>query len=115
MGEPMARVYRSRTYKAWFAGLNKNEQRIVDTRIDKYRLQDQLLNTKSLDRSLGLWEFKWKSGLRVYFSLIEDSQGRLMLLLLGGNKNTQAIDIKEARKIVRDALKGIEKKGKTHE
>lgn len=108
----MARIFRSKQYKTWFKELNGNEQRIIDTRIDKYRLQDQLLNFKPLDLKIGLYEFKWKGGLRVYFSLLEDSQGRLMLLLLGGNKNSQHRDIKEAKKIATLAIYGIAKKVK---
>jgi putative addiction module killer protein len=44
-----------------------------------------------------VWELKWRSGRRVYYAYIEESQ---VLLLLGGNKNGQSKDIKKAKKIL---------------
>lgn len=104
------RIQRSKAFKVWFKTITEKEQRIVDTRIDKYRLQGELINFKSLDPKFGLYEFKWGSGLRVYFSYIEDSEGNLMLLLLGGNKNSQKSDIVEAKNIVSKAVAKIEEK-----
>lgn len=82
------RVQRSKQYKAWYKSLTEKERGIVDTRIDTY-------------------EFKWNSGLRVYYSFIEDINGQLMLLLLGGNKNSQQSDITEAKRIVLKAVERI--------
>lgn len=108
------RVNRSKSYKSWHKSLIEKEKRIVDTRVDKYRLQNELINYKSLDPEYGLFEFKWDSGLRVYFSIIEDKDGKLMLLLLGGNKNSQDSDITEAKNIVSKAVnKIVAKKKKT--
>ncbi len=67
------RIQRSKAFKTWFKTLTSKEQRIVDTRIDKYRLQNELIDAKFLDPKFGLYEFKWGSGLRVYFSYIQDS------------------------------------------
>jgi putative addiction module killer protein len=106
----MSRVYRSKDYKRWHSQLSEKDQRIIDVRIDKYRLQNQLLHHKSLDLKLGLFEFKWISGLRVYFALLKDREGQLMLLLLGGNKNTQEDDIKKSKTILLKALYGIKSK-----
>lgn len=100
-------------YKDWYKTLNSKDQGIVDTRVDTYCEKGLLLKSKLLDSDYGLYEFKWDSGLRVYFSFIEDSEGRLMLLLLGGNKNSQQRDITEAKNIVTKAVIKISAKKKT--
>lgn len=107
------RVHRSKMYKDWYKTLNSKDQGIVDTRVDTYCEKGLLLKSKLLDSDYGLYEFKWDSGLRVYFSFIEDSEGRLMLLLLGGNKNSQQRDITEAKNIVTKAVIKISAKKKT--
>lgn len=104
------RVFRSKKYKGWFKGLTEKEKAIVDTRIGMYIEHGELINVKSLDPSYGLYEFKWDSGLRVYFSFIEDREGNLMLLLIGGNKNSQSKDIIMAKNIVSKAMGKIEEK-----
>jgi putative addiction module killer protein len=105
------RVHRSKIYKDWYKSLNDKDQGIVDSRVDTYIEYGDLLKSKLLDPKFGLYEFKWESGLRVYYAFIEDNEGRLMLLLLGGNKNSQASDINEAKNIVLKAVtKIIEKK-----
>lgn len=107
------RVYRSKNFKSWHRHLNLKDQGIVDTRIDAYIKHGYLNKAKSLDPDFGLFEFKWDSGLRVYFSLIEDKDGRLILLLIGGNKNSQTKDIADARNVVLKAVTKItEKEGK---
>ncbi len=106
------RVYRSKIYKNWYKSLNEKDQGIVDSRVDTYVEYGDLLKSKLLDPKFGLYEFKWDSGLRVYYSFIEDSEGRLMLLLLGGNKNSQASDISVAKNIVLKAVNKIVEKKK---
>ena len=108
-----SRVHRSKKYKAWYKSLNSKDQGIVDTRVDTYVEKGLLLKSKSLDPNYGLYEFKWDSGLRVYYAFIEDGDGRLMLLLLGGNKNSQQSDITEAKNIVSKAVTKISAKKKT--
>ncbi len=107
------RVYRSKKFKTWYKTLSEKEQGIVDTRIDTYIEKGLLLKSKSLDPGLGLYEFKWGSGLRVYYAFLEDSEGRLMLLLLGGNKNSQKSDITESKNIIKKAVIQISVKKKT--
>lgn len=47
-----------------------------------------------------LAELKWKSGLRIYFSIMRDKENRIVVLLLGGNKNSQKSDIKRAKNLL---------------
>ena len=107
------RVHRSKKYKTWYKSLNEKDQGIIDTRVDTYIEKGILLRSKSLDSNYGLYEFKWDSGLRVYYAFIEDSEGRLMLLLIGGNKNSQESVITEAKKIIAKAVTKIAAKKKT--
>jgi putative addiction module killer protein len=101
-------------YNALFkVKLKKTAKFIVwyDSQRPKERAQvaNRLLNIEEhchfgMRRDLGafLSELKWGSGRRVYFSSMEDESGDLVLLLLGGNKNGQNSDIKEARKILKE-------------
>ncbi len=45
-----------------------------------------------------IWELRWKNGRRLYYAYLEDQK---IILLLGGNKNGQSKDIKEAIKILK--------------
>lgn len=104
------RVHRSKKFKTWYKSLGPKEQGIVDTRVDTFIEKGLLLKSKLLDPDFCLYEFKWDSGLRVYYAFVEDSEGRLMLLLLGGNKNSQSSDITEAKNIIMKAVMRISSK-----
>ena len=49
-----------------------------------------------------LFELRWKNGRRIYFTLDQNN----CVVLLGGNKNGQVKDIKEARKILKREVTG---------
>jgi putative addiction module killer protein len=109
------KAFRSHSYKQWYKGLGDKDKRIVDSRIDSARNFGVLTNYKSLDRNLSLYEFKWRSGMRVYFSLLKDNEGEFMLLLLGGNKNSQSQDIRASKRIVLNVLASMKSRGKNEE
>ncbi|MBC8550255.1 MAG: hypothetical protein H8D23_11480 [Candidatus Brocadiales bacterium] len=50
--------------------------------------------------------------MRVYFSLLKDLDGNFMLLLVGGNKNSQSDNIAESKKIIKKAVGRINYKEK---
>ncbi len=104
------RVLRTKAYKKWFSGLNEKEKRVIDSRIDIFRLEGLLVNCKTLDLEWSLYEFKWQNGFRVYFSFLKDSEGRFLLLLIGGNKTSQDKDIAEAKNLIRKVLKSLKEK-----
>lgn len=104
------RVYRSKAYKFWYRSLSAKEQGVVDTRIDTCIEKGLFLSSKLLDANYGLYEFKWISGMRVYYAFLQDSEGSLMLLLLGGNKNTQQKDIVDCKNIIIKATGKIQLK-----
>lgn len=107
---PKILIFRSKAYKAWHKSLSEKDQRIVDARIDTFKKDGTLINFKQLDKKLSLFEFKWVSGIRVYFSLLRDRDGNFMLLLEGGNKNSQSQDIVKAKNLILKAIVGIQKK-----
>lgn len=104
------RVFRSRNYKEWHKNLTTKERRIIDSRIDIFVLEGLLIQFKQLRKEANLYEFKWVSGLRVYFSLLEDQQGNFMLLLQGGNKNSQDADITKAKNTLFKTLFSLNRK-----
>jgi putative addiction module killer protein len=107
---PKYKVQRSKKYKEWYRSLTEKEKAIVDTRIDFYVEYGVLVKSKLIDREFALCEFKWNNGLRIYFSLIEDKMGRLLLLLIGGNKNSQSCDIILAKNVLFRAILKIKTK-----
>lgn len=105
------RVFRSLQFKLWYSDLSIKDKRIVDTRIDIARSYGVLSNYKQLDKKHSLYEFKWNGGLRVYFALLSDLEGRFILLLAGGNKNTQESDIANSKNIAQRAINSVKRKG----
>ncbi len=104
------RVQRTRQFTDWYEGLDGKQRRIIDARIGRYEEQGLLVGFKPLVKDLGLFEFKWRSGMRVYFSLAIADDGRFMLLLIGGNKNSQAKDINLAKKLLMRAWSELNEK-----
>jgi putative addiction module killer protein len=71
----------------------------------RFQIDDRLLKIveeghfgihKDLENEV--WELKWKNGRRIYYAYLAKYQ---LLLLLGGNKNGQDKDIRQAQKIFR--------------
>jgi len=107
---PKIRIYRSKAYNEWNRSLTEKDRRIVDARIDTFKKDGTLISFKQLDKKLSLFEFKWVSGIRVYFSLLQDKEGNFMLLLEGGSKNSQPRDIVNAKNLILKAIVGMQKK-----
>ena len=53
-------------------------------------------DAKHLNEKLS--ELRWKNGLRIYFTLIHNTEKQLVLLLVGGTKNSQKKDILKAKR-----------------
>lgn len=105
MGMGKFTVYSTSEYDEWF---NR------ETPKSKFQIQDRLLrimvdghfgHMKDLDDDL--WEIKFNDGRRIYYTIIPESN---LLLLLGGNKNGQDKDIRQARKILSKARTGKTKR-----
>lgn len=80
-------------FKKWFKKLSATVQDKIATYIDRV-LSGNTANCKSVAR--GVYEIKinYQKGYRVYFTFIAGHA--VMLLLCGGDKQTQTADIKQA-------------------
>ena len=83
----------------WYLKLPTRKQALVFSYIDKAARGGTKRNIKPLKG--GLYEIKinTEGGLRVYFG---ESADQVILLLAGGNKNSQKRDIIQARKLWRE-------------
>lgn len=98
IGLKMYNVLETKEYKNWFKEQTLKSQAQIQARIVRIRTEGHFGIVRKLDRDLA--ELKWKSGRRIYFSVSRDESGKIIILLLGGSKNTQAKDIKKARSII---------------
>ena len=87
-------IKQTKEFNKWFVKQSLKIKAQVSDRADRLQEYGHMGNTKALGNNL--FEFKWKDGLRVYFSFIEN---KIVLLLNGGNKNDQKKDIERAKKI----------------
>ncbi len=81
-------------FRYWLERLkDRKAAAIIDARLTRVRMGN-LGNSKSVGH--GVWELKidFGPGYRIYFG--EDS-GRVVVLLIGGDKKTQSVDIKLAQ------------------
>lgn len=92
------RLLRLPEFLEWFEAESSKSQAQVDVRLS--RIEESSHFGDSRDLGDGLAELKWKNGRRVYFSMIRDEKDRVVVLILGGNKNGQDKDIRKARKIL---------------
>ena len=80
-------------FEKWFDKQRLKTQALVSDRVSRLVDFGHLGNAKILDK--GLFEFKWKNGLRVYFSL----SNQKIILLIGGHKNGQKKHIEKSKKL----------------
>lgn len=66
----------------------------IASRLDKIKNEGYFGDHKPVGDNI--FELRWKNGRRIYYTFVPTKQ---VLLLLGGNKNGQNKDIKEAEKI----------------
>ena len=91
------RIERTPEFKNWFDKQDEKGKAQIDARLKNIELHNYFGDHKSLNENL--LELRWKSGRRVYYSLILKEE--LTLVLLGGLKNAQKKDIQKARKILK--------------
>ena len=70
----------------------------IDDRLDRIREQAYFGDARYLEE--GLFELRWRSGRRVYYTIAEGGDGDMVIILLGGGKNGQSRDIAHARKLL---------------
>lgn len=95
------RIFKTKEFGKWFSELPEKPQLIVKARLQRIEHDGHFGTINTFE---GLIELKWKSGLRVY---THRHEATLLIVLLGGNKNGQSKDIRQAQKI----LKNIQENG----
>lgn len=88
-------IYNTPEYDEWLDEQSVKSQ--VQIRVRVSHIQDDGYFGDHKDVNDDVWELKWKNGRRVYYSYIPEKK---ILLLLGGNKNGQDKDIRQAKKIL---------------
>lgn len=91
-------IIETENYHDWFQALTLKEQAQINARISRIKIDGHFGIAKRLDKNLA--ELKWSNGRRVYFAITKSELGEIIILLLGGNKNSQPYDIKRAKKLV---------------
>ncbi len=87
-------IYNTPEYDEWLDCESAKSQVQVRSRIAHIQDEGHFGEYKQVGDEV--WELKWKNGRRVYYAEIPERQ---IILLLGGNKNGQDKDIRQAKKI----------------
>jgi len=74
-------------FKKWLE--NTDNTQLIRVGAFKEKILSQGLVTNAKNLKDGLYERKWKSGLRVYFAIIQEADGRKTLILLGSGKDRE--------------------------
>lgn len=96
----MLNVEETQVYASWFNKLRDAKAKaLVVSRIDRIAFYGSLIGDyKSVGDGVIELRFDFGPGYRVYVSL---EKGRILLLLIGGNKTRQASDIEKAQKLLK--------------
>lgn len=89
------RLKKTPEFTSWLAHTQPKLRALVEARLSWLEEHNHFGDAKSIGDSLA--ELRWANGLRVYFTRAMDEHGNLVILLLGGVKNGQKKDIKQAR------------------
>ena len=87
--------FKIQKYLLWYNHQTEKTQYIIESRLKRISEENHWGLMNAFD---GLVELKWTSGLRIYTAKIN---GKLVVILLGGNKNGQKKDINQAKKILK--------------
>lgn len=95
LNEPIWTIRASGEFEDWYDSLQELEKSRVDARLDRLKC-GHLGAWRFLGG--GLYELKWKNGMRIYYSSRRDLD-LLVILLWGGFKSRQRLDIDKARRL----------------
>ena len=95
MKERAYTIYNTLEYDKWLDEQPAKSQVQVRCRISYIQDEGYFGDHKNVGDEVS--ELKWKNGRRVYYAEIPEKK---ILLLLGGNKNGQGKDIRQAQKIL---------------
>ncbi len=97
-------VSKAKEFDSWLAGLSVDYKKAVYSRFYKIEKNCHFGDIKNLKQ--GLYELRWRNGMRVYFYR---SGKESIFILLGGLKKAQEKDIKKARILLRKHAKPRDK------
>ncbi len=86
-------VKKTPEFMEWFYKESNKTRLQVISRLERISSYSHFGDMKNLGGQL--FELRWRNGRRIYFTFDENN----CLVLLGGNKNGQTKDIKEARRL----------------
>jgi putative addiction module killer protein len=91
----MTSILKLKDFAIWYDSQTAKIRAQIDSRLEKIRDLGHYGHIKKL--SPVLFEIKFNNGNRIYYSekIVE---GKILILILGGNKNGQDKDIKKAEK-----------------
>lgn len=88
-------IERTSQFTNWFESQNNKIKGLVRARFSRIELYGHFGESKPVGD--GVFELKWKIGLRVYFAYLSEQK---IIILLGGTKNGQSKDIKKAKNLI---------------
>lgn len=94
----MYQIKETKEYIDWFKQQTIKEQAQIHARIARIQIEGHFGIAKKLTGNLA--ELNWGNGRRIYFTVARIEDGSLVILLLGGNKNSQDRDIRWAQNIL---------------
>lgn len=95
----MIEIQKTDTYLKWFKSLkDKKTQTVIDMHIGRMYFGN-FGNSKPIGHGLSELKINYKSGFRIYY---KNQNGKIVILLCGGDKSTQKEDILKAHKIAQE-------------
>ena len=92
--------YKTSEFNDWLDSLPIKSRKQLLNRLSKIEDSNYFGTHKYLE-SEGLWELKFNDGNRIYYIIVSKLK---IILLLGGNKNGQDKDIRQASNILRKII-----------
>lgn len=102
MRQQKYRILKAPAFVEWYNIQPLKDRAQIEERLLHIHTDGYFGTYKSVDENGVIWELKWVGGRRIYYAYIPPQQ---ILLLLGGNKNGQDKDIKQAKKIYFKSVK----------
>lgn len=87
------------SYEEWFKDQHLKSQSQIYKRLKMIEKDGHFGHMKDIGE--GLSELKFNDGRRIYYTVVNISPTKIIILLLGGNKNGQTQDIKKAKSILK--------------
>ncbi|MGE3609207.1 MAG: type II toxin-antitoxin system RelE/ParE family toxin [Bacteriovoracaceae bacterium] len=98
----MYRFYTTNEFDIWLSQQTVKLRGQIQSRLERILHYDHFGDSKILDHNLS--ELRWKNGTRIYFAITKNENNEIIILLLGGNKNSQKKDINRAKNLMQELV-----------